>query len=228
MSTEAECEEVLAERRRPDMSWTVCRHENVLVKVYRLHQWTSLLRRPWAREHSALKRLNQRGVFSPQTYGYESQRSRTIRYRREFLHGHSVHALSQEQVSHFGAHLAALHSVGLTNGDVSYGNLLLADGKGLLLIDFGRARTFMFTSPLSFSSFGKELARVRRRLFPTDASTWHVFLADYVRAAPSGRALRFTRWSLSFWLRRWQIADDSDRICRRTAPHTLRLVPGRK
>ena len=198
---------VLKRRIDPELSWTVQREGDVLLKEYCLHRWWGFVKRPWRREHGALSRLNKRQVPAPQTLGFDTPRFGVVRYRRGFVPGRAVDGLRQEQVLALSAHFRALHGAGVTNGDVSYPNLLLADGGEFMFIDYGRAHVFFMRSPLFHFYVGKELARARRRLFPSDVSQWRIFVSAYMRAvALPSWALAITRWSLSYWLRRWNIA----------------------
>ena len=205
--SESGAREILKQHEAHDISWIVWREDNVLYKEFRIHRWRNfLLNRRWSREHQALRRLNKHRVPSPHSYGHKMTRLGLLRYTREFLAGATVDALDQQAVLALSDCFRSIHGVGVTNGDASLENLLRADSGELMLIDYGRARVFLLRGPLFYFNVGKELARVRRRLFPVDVKQWGVFFSAYMQSAtcpPWARRLR--QWSLSYWLHRWGI-----------------------
>lgn len=202
-------EQILREHDASDVSWTVTRRDDLLVKEYRVHQLRAFAKGTWRREYKALLRLNQRGVPSPRMYELESPRLGVIRSKRQFLDGKSVVALDHDQVIALGRHVAALHLAGVTNGDAALDNLLLADEGGLMFIDYGRSHVHHLESPLLCFNAGKELARIRRRLFTEGGHDWRVFLEAYfLHVVRPAWALALTRALMFLWLWRWHIPFD--------------------
>jgi tRNA A-37 threonylcarbamoyl transferase component Bud32 len=205
--SESGAREILKQHEAHDISWTVWREGNILLKEFRIHRWRNFfLNRRWRREHLALRRLNRYRVPSPQTYGHKMPRGGVLRYSREFLPGRPIDGLDQPRVLALSDYFRSIHGVGVTNGDASLENLLFADSGDLMLIDYGRARVSLLRSPLFYFNVGKDLARVRRRLFPVDVQQWRVFFTAYMQSTPCPAwALRLRQWSLSYWLHRWGI-----------------------
>ena len=209
---------LLNERHDKTVSWRVWQEDGILVKSFHIHRWTSVFNRRWAREHRGLKRLNHHGLPSPKTYGYHSPQKDTVIYRREYLPGSPVKELSQDNTRQLSAYMARVHAAAVTNGDVSYDNLLMTDQGELMLIDYGRSRTFCYRGPLFFFNAGKELARIRRRLFPENDAMWTLFVEAYLAESRLGSwAQALTDWSMRRWSGRWGL-DPADATVLRSAP----------
>ena len=182
--------------------WFDGRH---LIKEYRFLTWLGDIRRPWARDHRCLTKLNECDVLAPMSYGVDRPTKEIIRHRREFVSGTQVRELDSEKQNALVTYLVAMHAAQVTNGDVSYDNLLITDDGRMLFIDFGRGRVFRYKSPLFYLNVGKELARIRRRLLTGEPSKWSSFLAQYIKTSqyPSW-AWRIIWFSAQYWLRRWK------------------------
>ena len=190
---------------------SVFRDGREIIKEYRRLSWPGDLRRRWKREHQALLRLSQRGVLAPRTFGYESPERGLILHRREFIAGERLQTIEDIPGHEFAAHVAAIHRAGVTNGDASLDNLLLTDRRQILFIDYGRASVFLVRGPLFYFHVGKELARIRRRLFAHSLARWRMFLADYRRCSTyPAWGWAVTASALSYWLRRWGLASSAD------------------
>jgi len=197
----------LRQRFSDEICWAVWRDGQQIVKEYRVLKWRGWLNPRWRREHHALRRLNRHAVPAPRSFGYESLRRGVLRQRREFAAGRIPERLSDAQTEDLGCHLAAVHGAAVTNGDAALDNLLVADDGRLMFIDYGRARVFRVRSPLFYLNAGKELARFRRRIFSGKPDQWRLFFAAYSSAGPRRTwAWALTRWSQSFWSRRWGLA----------------------
>jgi hypothetical protein len=175
-----------------------------VIKDYERLGWPGDLKRPWRKEHRALVRLEKHGVPAPRSYGIERTGPGRVRFRRECIPGRSVLRLRDADLAPLAAHLAAIHAARVAVCDMALDNLLVvADGR-IVCIDYGRARVFSFRSPLFYTYIGKELARIRLRLFDGEPGPWHTLCAAYMAATrypPWGR--RLIKSASRFWLWRW-------------------------
>jgi tRNA A-37 threonylcarbamoyl transferase component Bud32 len=198
--------EILRRRQSKGTLRTVWREDDQIVKEFRIVSWPPDFRRPWRREHKALDRLNRQGVFAPTTYGFRSLRPGVVQYRRQYIAGELLQKDCENRSKDLPAHFAAIHAVGVTNGDAALDNILVTEEKQFVLIDYGRARIALIKGPLFYLNVGKELARIRRSIFGNDPSQWESFLEAYARIAeyPSWAWL-FIHRALFYWLRRWRV-----------------------
>lgn len=197
--------QILRQRRSKGTLRTVGYDGRHIIKEYKVVSWPPDLRRPWVREHKALLRLLKSSVLAPITLGFESSR-RTVRYRREYIKGDTVTELSENNLDDLAHHIAAIHAAGVTNGDVALDNLLITEKGEIILIDYGRAHVAYFSSPLFFFNLGKELARIRRRLFNDCPQNWQRFITPYCQTAkyPQWGQI-IAQWSFKCWLIHWDL-----------------------
>ncbi len=162
------------------------------------------LRRPWRREHKALIRLEQKGVEAPRSFGYRRDGRGTISYYREFVPGQSVDQIGAEILSPLVKHLADIHCAGIIVGDLIPDNLIKIADSQVMFIDFGRARTFRFRSPLFFFHAGKELVRIYREALLKDKELWRCAQSLYDENARWSRAGKsIIRFAERYWFRYW-------------------------
>lgn len=181
-----------------------------LVKEYRHVDLIGDSRRPWRREHVALQRLTKQGVFTPRTLGYTRAAGRIIRFYREFIPGSHLEAIDQALLNPFTDYLAAVHRAGVITCDLSPGNLLLSQDGQLLFIDYGRARTFMFKSPLFYFYVGKELARCKRRMPFRSPTSWNDFYTRYREySGHPAWTWPIIHHAVEWWSFRWKLTQTS-------------------
>lgn len=128
-----------------------------------------------------------------------------MQYRREFIEGQ---LLQETQIGDEGLadHFAEIHAAGVTNGDAALDNILVTGDRQLMLIDFGRARVTTIRGPFFYLNVGKELARIRRRIFEKDIDQWKRFLERYIdRVAYPSWGWSLIHRALLYWLRRWRV-----------------------
>ena len=177
-----------------------------IIKKYKRVRWPGDTRRPWILEHRCLTRLHSRGVPAPLSWGIDHVSKGTVLYRRQFVHGSILADLDNSKSNALADHLSAIHGAGVTTNDIALDNILITDKGQMIFVDYGRGRVFHFRSPLFYFYVGKELARVRRRLFPESADTWTKFCERY------GHNTHYPSWgwlviriSSKYWLKRWRV-----------------------
>jgi tRNA A-37 threonylcarbamoyl transferase component Bud32 len=175
-----------------------------IIKEYIRRNWPGDLRRPWVREHKALTRLEKCGVRAPRSFGYR-RNGRKVGYHREFVPGSKIEKLADETLEACVAHLAEIHLCAVTVCDPSRDNLIMAPSGRVLFIDYGRARTFKFRTPLFFFYVGKELVRMYRETLHEDDELWHKAIAAYERHTDyRWWSRRLIDFSINYWFRRWR------------------------
>jgi len=114
------------------------------------------------------------------------------------------------QLDSLASYLCAVHAAGVVNCDISPGNIIIADDGRLMLIDFGRSRIFPFRGLLFYWYVGKELARIRRRVFFADKDKWLRLCHAYHKRVSLYPAVLWSviRLSARFWMRLWGLAAD--------------------
>ena len=198
--------QILRRRQSKGTLRTVWREGDQIVKEFRIVSWPPDFRRPWRREHKALDRLNRRGVFAPTTYGFRSLGPGVVQYRRQYIAGELLQKNCGNRSKDLPAHFAAIHAVGVTNGDAASDNILVTEEKQFVLIDYRRARIALLKGPLFYLNVGKELARIRRAIFGNDAAQWERFFEVYTRIAVHPPwAWHVIHRALFYWLRRWRV-----------------------
>lgn len=177
---------------------------DILIKEFRRVRWPGDLRRPWAREHNALRRLEATGIPLPRSHGFVTLPGGTILYRREYLAGTMVEHLTEPLTRALADHLAAIHQAGVLTCDPSMENLLLGPDGRLVFIDFGRSRIFRWRSLLFYFYVGKELVRCDRNLRFADAALFSTLLFHYFAALPAPPCSRaIIKLSMRYWRHRW-------------------------
>lgn len=164
------------------------------------------LRRVWAREDHALRRLE--GLPVPRSYGFTAGRAPEgpeVLLRKEYIPGTPLHTTSAENAADLGRLLGRIHARAVVTCDPAMANFVRTQAGELYAIDFGRARTFMFRTPYFYFYAGKEMARVFHSAILGRADLWHVFRQSYFEQFRPPRAMRtLAEFSTRYWLRRWR------------------------
>lgn len=179
-------------------------NHSVVLKRFVHHPGRRDFRRVWAREDRALRRLI--GLPVPATFGFQRRQANGIveyLLRKSFIPGEPLTQLDAETAGAMGALLGRIHARRVVTCDPSRANFIRAPDGVLHFIDFGRARTFFWQTPLFLFYAGKDLARCYRTGVGSDPVLWAPLEAAYFIALnPSPAAARFIRLCCRFWIGR--------------------------
>lgn len=163
-------------------------------------------RRVWAREHRALRRLE--GLPVPATYGYEQGRCADgpeVVLRKEFIPGEPLAAPDARDARDLGRLLGLIHQRAVVLGDPAMQNFVRTKAGELHAIDFGRAHTFPFRTPIFFFWVGKDFARVFRTAILGRADLWPAFREAHREVFRASAPMeRLVNASTRYWLWRWR------------------------
>jgi len=141
-------------------------------------------RRVWHREDRALRHL--RGLATPRSFGYRIfpvVGGREVVLRREYIAGTWIERVDGPLLEEAALLIAEMHAQGVTNNDLDIRNFLRGEDGRLWLLDFGRARVFLWPSPLMWYGIGRDIARFARASMDGDSLQLEYFLDAYKRRA---------------------------------------------
>lgn len=176
--------------------------DNTIVKEFQRISWPGDIRRPWRREHKALKKLEETGVNAPVSFGYKSTGAGVIQLRRKYTEGRILKRLEAKTINAVAAHLSKIHFANVVTCDPKADNFLITKEGELMCIDYGRARVFSHKGPYFYWYVGKEMHRISYALYRKTPELWRPFITSYKAAC------NYPAWG-------WKIVRTSLNVCLR-------------
>ncbi len=181
---------LLHKKRKKNLITEVYRYDRVIGKRFRKTALFPDMRRVWALEHNALKRLE--GLPVPTSYGFVKKTGgggTEIIYAREFIDGQSVKQFFFSDIKPLAKIMARIHNRGVITRDPSPENFIKTPDGKILFIDFGRSVLLNPKNPAMVYYLGKELARIHHHTFRDDDTLYMPFNKTYFRVL-EGNAVR--------------------------------------
>ncbi len=179
---------------------------HTVLKRFVHHPGRRDLRRVWAREDRALRRLA--GLPVPASYGFVAGRCADgpeILLRKEYIPGTPLQVPTERDAMDVGHLLGLIHERAVAIGDPAMENFVRTQAGELYAIDFGRARTFIYRTPYFHFYAGKDMARVFRTAILGRTDLWPAFQQAYFQQfRPSPLLCALARGATRFWLWRWR------------------------
>jgi len=160
--------------------------DQYLIKTYTIEAHHRDTRRPWERDHTALKRLQ--GLPVQQSYGYQRMRvgsADRVVHLKSYILGNVVEKFDRHTAKQAAKLLARMHERGVVTENSWPQNFCTGRNGDLYFVDFGRAMCLKpYSIPLYYFA-GRELAKFRRNGLEWDRRMWVLARRQYFRATAS-------------------------------------------